>query len=591
MRMARHTGGVFSLPTTAWAQDFSAPALAVLPVGPPPVQPADVAVHLEGAASPAVDAHEVPTGSMPLPGAGRVTHPSPWLLLCRRKLSVKADAAQAASREYRVDEHRLTLAQLAARLETHVDVAAPARSRGLSRPEAARRLAAYGPNRLTPPPELPEVLKFARQFTNLLIVMLIVAAALAFLGWGLNTDDSSNVILAGTLCVVIVITCCINYWHERATSNVLASIKDMLPTTCTVVRDGHEFTLPAEQVRAARRASLAAAVPFKRWGEAAAQQLMRAYNNRFIPCHLPPFEHPASAAGHRRPGALEAGQPHPGRLAAHRVDGPQDRDELVDRCVREVGSCSSSRPIHLVDPRARATATALLCSSVRAHPVTAALSSRARAKAGESDAVTCSPDKRSDMVTEARNIVFNSSLVMSGDGRGVVVRTGDDTYIGAIAGLAGACIADAAGWRCAHAPDSLLGCAPPATRTRVHVGVSPPLPHLAPPIHARRTQAPPAASSPRWSARSSTSRCTVSSATDRAGRPATLPVARAPCRSHSAPPRSALVCVQSRSSRACPLSFCLSSRSLADTGSRTPSSTVLCSCSSGMCPRACPRPS
>ncbi len=41
------------------------------------------------------------------------------------------------------------------------------------------------------------------------------------------------------------------------------------------------------------------------------------------------------------------------------------------------------------------------------------------------------------MVTEARNIVFNSSLVMNGDGRGVVVRTGDNSFIGSIASLAG----------------------------------------------------------------------------------------------------------------------------------------------------------
>ena len=60
------------------------------------------------------------------------------------------------------------------------------------------------------------------------------------------------------------------------------------------------------------------------------------------------------------------------------------------------------------------------------------------------------------MVTEARNIVFNSSLVMSGDGRGVVVRTGDDTYIGAIAGLAGACVADTAGRHCVPAPHRWL---------------------------------------------------------------------------------------------------------------------------------------
>ena len=34
---------------------------------------------------------------------------------------------------------------------------------------------------------------------------------------------------------------------------------------------------------------------------------------------------------------------------------------------------------------------------------------------GESDAIECTPEKKSDMPTEARNVIFNSSLVMNGD--------------------------------------------------------------------------------------------------------------------------------------------------------------------------------
>jgi sodium/potassium-transporting ATPase subunit alpha len=56
---------------------------------------------------------------------------------------------------------------------------------------------------------------------------------------------------------------------------------------------------------------------------------------------------------------------------------------------------------------------------------------------GENEPIECTVQKQSDMVTEAKNFVFNSSLVMEGDARGVVVRTGDHTFIGSIAGLAG----------------------------------------------------------------------------------------------------------------------------------------------------------
>jgi len=55
-------------------------------------------------------------------------------------------------RDYTIDDHRLTVAQVAARFQTQIDLSAPSRSGGLTTEEAARRLAAYGPNLLTPPP-------------------------------------------------------------------------------------------------------------------------------------------------------------------------------------------------------------------------------------------------------------------------------------------------------------------------------------------------------------------------------------------------------------------------------------------------------
>ena len=55
---------------------------------------------------------------------------------------------------------------------------------------------------------------------------------------------------------------------------------------------------------------------------------------------------------------------------------------------------------------------------------------------GESEAISCSVEAQHELPAEARNLVFNSSLVMNGEGRGVVVRTGDTTMIGSIAKLA-----------------------------------------------------------------------------------------------------------------------------------------------------------
>lgn len=104
---------------------------------------------------------------------------------------------------YDVTEHRLSLAELAAALQTSLDLADPRNSRGLTAAEAARRLAANGPNELTPPKELPEILKFLHHFTNMFMVMLMVAGALSFLAYGLDTEEPLNLYLGIVLFAIV----------------------------------------------------------------------------------------------------------------------------------------------------------------------------------------------------------------------------------------------------------------------------------------------------------------------------------------------------------------------------------------------------
>lgn len=54
---------------------------------------------------------------------------------------------------------------------------------------------------------------------------------------------------------------------------------------------------------------------------------------------------------------------------------------------------------------------------------------------GESEPVTYAPERRSDRVMDARNVVFSSSLVVAGCATVVVLRTGDATVIGSVAQL------------------------------------------------------------------------------------------------------------------------------------------------------------
>lgn len=52
---------------------------------------------------------------------------------------------------------------------------------------------------------------------------------------------------------------------------------------------------------------------------------------------------------------------------------------------------------------------------------------------GEVDAIEAGIDAASQLPMEAKNIIFNSCLVMEGQAYGIVFRTGDNTLIGNIA--------------------------------------------------------------------------------------------------------------------------------------------------------------
>jgi magnesium-transporting ATPase (P-type) len=72
-------------------------------------------------------------------------------------------------------EHRLALQEVARLYQASVDLGNLHASQGLSSSEAKRRLQKNGPNVLTPPARTPNWLKFARQFKNLFMVLLLAA--------------------------------------------------------------------------------------------------------------------------------------------------------------------------------------------------------------------------------------------------------------------------------------------------------------------------------------------------------------------------------------------------------------------------------
>jgi len=129
--------------------------------------------------------------------------------------------------------HSLSAEAAAARLEVDCH-------RGLSREEAARRLLRHGPNRLPPPPRASAWLRFLRQFHNVLIYVMLVAAAMTAL---LAHWVDMSVLLAAVL-----VNACIGFIQEGKAEAALDAIRNMLSPHATVIRDGARSEIPADGV-------------------------------------------------------------------------------------------------------------------------------------------------------------------------------------------------------------------------------------------------------------------------------------------------------------------------------------------------------
>jgi magnesium-transporting ATPase (P-type) len=111
---------------------------------------------------------------------------------------------------------------------------------GLTHTEAQQRSEVYGPNRLTPVPGEPWWQRFGRQFHNLLIYVLLLAAALSWIS-GHWTD---GVVILG----VVVINAIFGLLQEGKAEKALAAIRQLLTIRCQTLRDHEPSQLDADEL-------------------------------------------------------------------------------------------------------------------------------------------------------------------------------------------------------------------------------------------------------------------------------------------------------------------------------------------------------
>lgn len=111
---------------------------------------------------------------------------------------------------------------------------------GLTAADAAQRLAQYGPNELPQAKPSSWLLRWLRQFHNILIYVLLGAAVITAL---LGHVGDTLVILA-----VVLVNAAIGVYQEGKAEQAMAALRHLLALQASVVRDGTRVRIAAEQL-------------------------------------------------------------------------------------------------------------------------------------------------------------------------------------------------------------------------------------------------------------------------------------------------------------------------------------------------------
>ncbi|HET8777806.1 MAG TPA: cation-translocating P-type ATPase, partial [Candidatus Limnocylindria bacterium] len=151
------------------------------------------------------------------------------------------------------DGHRGSSGLNVGRDPSLVDVADVARElrtdpeHGLTAAEAAERLRQDGPNRLATQARTPAWRRFAAQFADPLIYLLLGAIVVSVLAWALDGADGVPIealVIAG----IVLGNGVLSYIQERQAEAAVAALQRMAAPTAHVVRDGDELRIAAEEV-------------------------------------------------------------------------------------------------------------------------------------------------------------------------------------------------------------------------------------------------------------------------------------------------------------------------------------------------------
>ncbi|QWG24240.1 cation-translocating P-type ATPase [Bradyrhizobium sediminis] len=122
-------------------------------------------------------------------------------------------------------------------------------ARGLSGPEAQRRLDRYGPNQLKSAPETPWWRRLIEQFQNFLVIILLVATVISGIEWLLQDPrETALPYEAIVILAIVALNAMLGYFQEARAERSVRALMALAAPESTVIRDGERQRIPARDI-------------------------------------------------------------------------------------------------------------------------------------------------------------------------------------------------------------------------------------------------------------------------------------------------------------------------------------------------------
>ncbi|MGE5768278.1 MAG: cation-translocating P-type ATPase, partial [Bacteroidota bacterium] len=136
--------------------------------------------------------------------------------------------------------HRCSVEEVLAAFETDP-------STGLSQAKAQARLARYGRNALAAKKPTPGWQKFLAQFTDVLVILLLIAAAISAVLW-LYEGETALPYEAIAIFAIVLLNAIIGYLQQARAEQAVAALRRMSAAQARIVRDGARQSIPATEL-------------------------------------------------------------------------------------------------------------------------------------------------------------------------------------------------------------------------------------------------------------------------------------------------------------------------------------------------------